>query len=426
MIAASAKLRVVIHLYQFEQIPDKDTAEDALDLALDLIVQSGLKGLSLRSLAQKAGISASLLNYRYGSRDALARQALTKACARSADAWTGRTATFLAEDITPADLPAIFDAIVLETVVSGHREAMAAWICQAKAVRYGLYQDIASQWHADCTAFWKAILARAGLADELAPGVCAVLIGACRIGLITRPTPAASAWLHDVVQRISDRLLRRPAQRPGDSLWRAQIERNLLADQPAAPPDSTSTPDRIIDAAAALISESGPDALTHRAIAERAGVSLSSTTHHFRSLEEILLNTFRAIYDRLCQETIEATRPAGKMSIAKLLDSLSMRIDADTSDRERRVMAMDEIILAAARRPETQPIAAGLFATMGTTSTSLIASLEGKRVETDRLDGQIVRFLLTGLQEQMAVSGGKYDIPWYCREVTRTIEHFYY
>ena len=36
-----------------------------------------------------------------------------------------------------------------------------------------------------------------------------------------------------------------------------------------------------------LIGEQGPDALTHRAVAERAGVSLSATTYWFSSKEEI-------------------------------------------------------------------------------------------------------------------------------------------
>ena len=426
MLAAFRFRGIVLQLYQFEQIPDSDTANGPLDLALDLIVQSGLKGLSLRNLAQKAGISASLLNYRYGSRDALAGQAFAQACARSAEAWARRESVFMAEDITAADLPAIFNAIVLDTVATGRREAMAAWICQTKAVRHGLYKDVAHKWHSDCTEFWRNILERTGLPVELAAGLCALLIGTCRIGLITTPTPAASAWLHDVTLRISDRLLRRPALRPGDSPWRAQIERNLLADQPAPPAESRSTPDRIIEAAAALISESGPDAMTHRAIAERAGVSLSSMTHHFSSLEEILLNTFRAIYDRLRQETIEATRPMEHMSIPKLLDMLLPRTVTDSKNRDRRVMAMDEIILAAARRPETQPIAASLLAMMGTTSTSLLDSLEAKRIDTDRLDGQILRFLMSGLKEQVAVSDGVFDIPWYNHHVTCMIEHFYF
>lgn len=43
----------------------------------------------------------------------------------------------------------------------------------------------------------------------------------------------------------------------------------------------------ILTAAAALAAEHGPAALTHRAIATRAGVPLGSTTQHFASIDEL-------------------------------------------------------------------------------------------------------------------------------------------
>lgn len=44
----------------------------------------------------------------------------------------------------------------------------------------------------------------------------------------------------------------------------------------------------IIDAAAALLRDGGPAAVTHRAVASRAGCSLSATTYYFSGLEELL------------------------------------------------------------------------------------------------------------------------------------------
>ncbi|BAW92134.1 hypothetical protein CHIBA101_0261 [Actinomyces sp. Chiba101] len=44
----------------------------------------------------------------------------------------------------------------------------------------------------------------------------------------------------------------------------------------------------IIDAAAAIIRESGPKEVTHRAVAERAGCSLSATTYYFDGLDDLL------------------------------------------------------------------------------------------------------------------------------------------
>lgn len=44
----------------------------------------------------------------------------------------------------------------------------------------------------------------------------------------------------------------------------------------------------IIDAAAGLLRDGGPAAVTHRAVASRAGCSLSATTYYFSGLEELL------------------------------------------------------------------------------------------------------------------------------------------
>ena len=47
----------------------------------------------------------------------------------------------------------------------------------------------------------------------------------------------------------------------------------------------------ILRATLALIGERGPDAVTHRAVAERAGVPLASTTYWFESKEDLLQET---------------------------------------------------------------------------------------------------------------------------------------
>ena len=44
----------------------------------------------------------------------------------------------------------------------------------------------------------------------------------------------------------------------------------------------------IIEAAAAIIRESGPSAVSHRSVAKRAGCSLSATTYYFDGLEDLL------------------------------------------------------------------------------------------------------------------------------------------
>src|SRR5882672_177619 len=44
----------------------------------------------------------------------------------------------------------------------------------------------------------------------------------------------------------------------------------------------------LVQAAAALLVEGGFDAVRHRAVAERAGLPLASTTYYFESLDELV------------------------------------------------------------------------------------------------------------------------------------------
>lgn len=51
--------------------------------------------------------------------------------------------------------------------------------------------------------------------------------------------------------------------------------------------------DAILQATLRVIAEDGVDAVTHRRVADQAGVSLGSTTHHFASREALLRESFR-------------------------------------------------------------------------------------------------------------------------------------
>ncbi|QZY51267.1 TetR/AcrR family transcriptional regulator [Leucobacter tenebrionis] len=55
----------------------------------------------------------------------------------------------------------------------------------------------------------------------------------------------------------------------------------------------------ILTAAAEIVIEHGPAALTHRAIAARAGVSLGSTTQYFSSIDELRDTTLQQLADEI-------------------------------------------------------------------------------------------------------------------------------
>src|SRR5215204_4202733 len=56
-------------------------------------------------------------------------------------------------------------------------------------------------------------------------------------------------------------------------------------------PKGAARREHILRATIELIGERGPDAVTHRAVAERAGLPLSATTYWFESKEQLLQET---------------------------------------------------------------------------------------------------------------------------------------
>src|SRR5262249_5114057 len=61
----------------------------------------------------------------------------------------------------------------------------------------------------------------------------------------------------------------------------------------AAPTAADRRRSAILDAAVDLIGSGGPDAITHRAVAARAGMPLGSLTYHFRTRRDLVGAAFR-------------------------------------------------------------------------------------------------------------------------------------
>jgi DNA-binding transcriptional regulator YbjK len=118
-------------------------------------------------------------------------------------------------------------------------------------------------------------------------------------------------------------------------------------------PRGTARRDAILRAAVELIGEQGPDALTHRAVAERAGVSLSATTYWFSSKEEIFREAVAFAageeVDRLERLVLDlATRHLTPQAWAR---ELSAALLSDATRDPAQPVAMFEFVLEASREP---------------------------------------------------------------------------
>ncbi len=162
----------------------------------------------------------------------------------------------------------------------------------------------------------------------------------------------------------------------------------------------------LVEAAALLLVEGGFDAVRHRAVAERAGLPLASTTYYFDSLEELVT----AAVEHHAQLELEngrrqleelATRNRGVQATVELvLDLLLGPTSGDPEADAEAVLLRYERLVATGRRPYLRPLMRKLSTQLDELLTEIFAR-SGTPVsdaELERLvalvDGAVVNALI--------------------------------
>ncbi|AGB22520.1 hypothetical protein Mycsm_02165 [Mycobacterium sp. JS623] len=158
------------------------------------------------------------------------------------------------------------------------------------------------------------------------------------------------------------------------------------------PRDPAGRRQTIIDAATRVIAEAGVAGLTHRRVAEIAGVPVGSTTYYFKDLDELreaaLADAARGSIEGL-DEWAEELRES-----ADLPGTLA-RLTADYLTEHDRYRACNELYTAASHRPELRPHARLWL-------DGLIAILEPRtghdaaQAAAIFIDGALLHALITG------------------------------
>ncbi|WP_290050478.1 TetR/AcrR family transcriptional regulator [Amycolatopsis solani] len=162
----------------------------------------------------------------------------------------------------------------------------------------------------------------------------------------------------------------------------------------------------LVEAAAKLLVEGGFDAVRHRAVAERAGLPLASTTYYFDSLEDLVTaavehhsNAELAAGRHRLEEL--ATRNRGVQATVELV--LEMLLGPESGDPEadaEAVLLRYERLVATGRRPYLRPLMRTLSAQLNELLAEIFArsGTPVSAVELERLialvDGAVVNALI--------------------------------
>jgi AcrR family transcriptional regulator len=336
-----------------------------LRAALPLVAADGLKGLSLRPLAEQLGTTAPALIRRFGSKDEMVAALVEVAIAEDSAFLDGWLARIQALEVRDGALMAEVAEAVLSDL-AGPEAGRTRFYCellQAAASRPEIAEIVAA-WSARRLAFWRAATQHLPM-PEFAEILHGFSIGDAAYSLVLEDV-TAYRWLRRLnLRRLCLGLI--PADGSQDlrayATFRAALD-DLHGDQPATPPMSDWQAKAAGHISALIIAE-GADAVTHRAIAARAGLANSTLAYHFPRQEDLL----RAGLDDIVSKVRRATGATASDAPP------DFNLTAVQSSRATLALA-----LAAGRMPSLKPVAADLRRQRGESSVFYYERQYGERV----------------------------------------------
>ncbi|MAK62909.1 MAG: hypothetical protein CMK09_18220 [Ponticaulis sp.] len=366
---------------------------EPLSEALKLVCDQGLGGLTVRALAGQIDTSPSTVMYRFKSRDGLVLALLGELVEVVAEQNLESLEMGVPDQMTRDKLLVMSRARLIDQVISRRAHYLGLWEIELQTVLPEDQKSLLLKWREQDVQFWEAYFAAAGVDPKLADVWSAGFIAIQRLLLIAAPNAVRLAWMDDALTRLFERLTGQAPSCRDDSHGRIQSEIQLSELGDVAD-DESSTPHRIVAAASEQILTYGCDGISHRSIASRAGVSLSSMTHHFATLEDILCAAFHMIY-RDASIRAQYLPKSRAYSKREFIDDVLPELSRQNSGGQATAHAMESIILKASRRADMTSTSVGLFALMGATTTQILSALTDAG-PFDRLDGHVFRMVLTG------------------------------
>ena len=111
---------------------------------------------------------------------------------------------------------------------------------------------------------------------------------------------------------------------------------------------------KLLDASLSIVAESGANALTHRAVAKQAQVSLASVTYHFPSSDDLRRATFEYAGSRIGMQFVGLVKST--LDIESLPEICAKFTVGLVTDHRTDTITVFEMILAAGHDPQLSPV----------------------------------------------------------------------
>ena len=384
----------------YKAAPPGPAGKVLVSAALEIAQLHGVAGISARSLADKAGVSASSVNYHFGSLEQLLQSVSVEADALRAAYW-GQLLDSL-ETLSPSAfdfVPFVFSAI--RSAITDHSGAEAVfWNDVLRAARTDQVCDCKLGIQEE-GRFWQSLLAKCGLENVNAHVLHSFAL-ALRFGYLIYRSPAQfDPWALALITQFGARAMGKG--QPTDSAVRARAELALAGMQTQERPGHP-TADSILSATVEILLREGAEIVTHRSVAKRAEISVSSVQHFFGTRSALL----EAAYQEVLRQTLEKKLPEppkpGTLSSDEIFSADKERKQTSI---HREFAAIQGVMLSVSFDPQASNIAQGMLARAGANSENVLRALRKPRGPFGRLDGQIFSLTMSHLRALEVSSGAE-------------------
>jgi DNA-binding transcriptional regulator YbjK len=145
----------------------------------------------------------------------------------------------------------------------------------------------------------------------------------------------------------------------------------------------------LLAATLVVIERDGVAGVSHRAVAAAADVSVASITYHFPTLDDLLVAALQSAAEDLAVELHGRGSELG----ARPADELARLIEHSVVRRRGRTLALYELYLYAARRPELRDAAGAWLEPLTEIARTFTADPQRARLLVAALDGLLMQAL---------------------------------
>jgi DNA-binding transcriptional regulator YbjK len=172
-------------------------------------------------------------------------------------------------------------------------------------------------------------------------------------------------------------------------------------------PRGAARREALLEAVLRIVAEVGPDAVTHRRVAEVAELPLASTTYWFQSKEHLLTAALELAAERDTARLMDYAAAAGRSDMDPIDAIVGAITECDDQTQAHSLVATFALMLEASRRPALRAIAQRWTEAYLLTLSRLLEQAGSRHPREDAelllgaADGLLIEQLATGSDEDL-------------------------